>query len=349
MTQATDSPTCEVAEVRTSILAGVVCGVVTYTTAPRVRRYLLRRGSVDVPNHRSSHAQPTPRGGGLACTVGVATGLVVAGRSSRLPLATLAGIATVTAIGLADDLSGGLDPRLRLAVQTVSGAAFAPSAALAPMGSVITAGVVNVVNFMDGINGITGSTAVVWGVATLLTADRDTLLQVVGAITAGAGVGFLPWNAPTAHLFLGDVGSYLFGALMAACITHVAATPSKGWVIAAPLLPYGLDAAQALVRRWRAGQSLTEAHREHVYQRLVDDHGLSHAQVSAIHAGTASLIAAATRTMRPGAGIASAVALAAGYVLLPVGAQMIGISSPTVHDRAGAKLPQDTTRGSEAL
>ncbi|WP_159451124.1 MraY family glycosyltransferase [Janibacter indicus] len=253
----------------------------------------------------------------------MAIGLVVAGRSSRLPIATLAGIASVTAIGLADDLSGGLDPRLRLAVQAVSGAAFAPSAAFAPMGSVITAGVVNVVNFMDGINGMTGSTAAVWGVATLLSgrADRDALLQVVGAITAGAGVGFLPWNAPTAHLFLGDVGSYLFGALMAAGITHVAATPSKGWVITAPLLPYGLDAAQALVRRWRAGHSLTEAHREHVYQRLVDDHGLSHAQVSAMHAGIASLIAAATRTMRPAAGVASAAALACGYVLLPVIAQ----------------------------
>ena len=31
-----------------------------------VRRWLLRFAVLDQPNHRSSHAQPTPRGGGLA-------------------------------------------------------------------------------------------------------------------------------------------------------------------------------------------------------------------------------------------------------------------------------------------
>lgn len=304
---------------RTSILAGVVCGVVTYTTAPWVRRYLLSRGSVDVPNHRSSHTLPTPRGGGLACAAGVATGLFAAGRNYRLPTPTLAGITAVTAIGLVDDLSGGLDPRLRLAVQAVSGAAFAPSAAYAPMGSVITAGVVNVVNFMDGINGITGSTAAVWGVATVLSgrADRDPLLQVVGAITAGAGVGFLPWNAPTAHLFLGDVGSYLFGALMAAGITHVAASPSKGWIIAAPLLPYGLDVAQAIARRRLAGKPLAEAHREHVYQRLVDHHSLSHGQVTALHAAVATAMSVLSRQPLSLASGTLMALVASGYLASP--------------------------------
>lgn len=304
---------------RRSVLAGVVCGAVTYASAPIVRHYLLRRGSMDVPNHRSSHTTPIPRGGGLACSAGVAAGLLVAGPSANVPARTIAGIATVAAIGWADDLWGGLDPEVRLAVQAAMGALFAPSAALVPLGSILTSGVVNVVNFMDGINGITGSTAVLWGLSAVAAGrkDRVALLQIVGALSAGAGAGFLPWNTPKAHLFLGDVGSYLFGSLMAAGIMDAAVRPERAWVVAAPLLPYGLDATQAIIRRKIAGESLTEAHRDHVYQRLVDHAGLSHGQVTTLHAAAATATSVIARQPLSSGSMALLSVVAGGYIASP--------------------------------
>ncbi|MGB0129380.1 MAG: glycosyl transferase, partial [Rhodocyclaceae bacterium] len=42
-----------------------------------LRRYALQRGVVDVPNDRSSHTSPTPRGGGVAIAVPFLASLLV--------------------------------------------------------------------------------------------------------------------------------------------------------------------------------------------------------------------------------------------------------------------------------
>lgn len=40
-----------------------------------LRRYALLRNVLDIPNQRSSHTLPTPRGGGLAIVFGVSLAL----------------------------------------------------------------------------------------------------------------------------------------------------------------------------------------------------------------------------------------------------------------------------------
>ncbi|GAB3486415.1 hypothetical protein GCM10027572_04410 [Flexivirga lutea] len=185
--------------------------------------------------------------------------------------------------------------------------------------SFTTVSVVNAVNFMDGINGITGLTSLVWG----LNAACSELSDVawIGAVTAGAGLGFLPWNAPTARLFLGDSGSYLLGGLMALGIVRTMVRSRRireSVLIGAPLLPYGVDVAQAIIRRAASGVALTEAHREHVYQQLVDHAGMSHLQVATIHAALASAIAVTWRRVdSPAVATTGAVAMLASYLVLP--------------------------------
>jgi UDP-N-acetylmuramyl pentapeptide phosphotransferase/UDP-N-acetylglucosamine-1-phosphate transferase len=282
---------------RRALLGGMVSTATTLAVAPIVRCLLVRHGSMDIPNHRSSHTVPVPRGGGIACALGVAAGIAATGRAALVPRRTSLGLAALTLTGLADDQIGHLHPVVRLVVQALAGASFGPAVPLIPASSLATAGVVNVVNFMDGINGISGGTAIVWGVYALSAGRevQDPMLQTIGATTAGAGLGFLPWNAPKAQLFLGDVGSYLLGGLMAAGITHASPRPTVAWRVAAPLLPYAVDASQALIRRALSGEPLTEAHRGHVYQRLVDERGLSHAQASMLHASVATLMGALAR------------------------------------------------------
>lgn len=276
---------------RSSSILTLTAATTAVVGAP-VRKWLVQRGRLDIPNHRSSHRDPVPRGGGIAALLGASTTVLVTRTPVRPRLAiAVLGLAT---LGWLDDVTGHVPVAARLTGQVGAGA-FALSRDLldVPIAAITTTVVVNVFNFMDGINGISGLTAVVWGVNALhVGAKEDSKLATVGALTAGAGLGFLPLNVPSAQLFLGDVGSYAFGGVMAAGILSRPTLITR-LQTAAPLLPYAVDTAQALVRRQMKGRPLTEAHRDHVYQILVDA-GYSHTQVATLHAIFAALITTST-------------------------------------------------------
>lgn len=292
-----------------------ITAVATAVIGGPIRTILIKRGLMDVPNHRSSHVEPIARGGGLAALAGAGTAAVVTGNAPSA--ARVTAVAALAAVGLADDTTGHLPTSARLVSQMVAG-----SALLADPGpgrildGVITAGVVNVVNFMDGINGITGMTAVVWGInAILVEDDNDGDLAVLGALVAGAGFGFLPHNLPSAKMFLGDVGSYAFGAAMAAGILSQRTIAGR-YRAAAPLLLSGIDVAQAMFHRTRNGERIGEAHRDHIYQQSVDD-GLSHSATALIHTGLAALVARGAQRGGRYGWIGSAAAIGA-YLSLPL-------------------------------
>ncbi|WP_068325343.1 hypothetical protein [Janibacter terrae] len=172
--------------------------------------------------------------------------------------------------------------------------------------------IVNVVNFMDGINGITGLTALAWGVT-----GAGGGAPTVAALVAGAAAGFLPWNLPGGQLFLGDSGSYLFGSLIGSGVLSTSSAREAQRLLV-PLLPYLADAGLTLCRRHLHGEPLLVAHREHAYQRLVHEAGLSHAQVAAGHAVVvAGLGLVAQRCSAPVA-TATGVVVALAWACAPV-------------------------------
>lgn len=301
-----------------------ISGITTLVSSPLIRRLMIRHDVLDTPNHRSSHNVPIPRGGGLACMTGVVA--ASAADRERVPVAAVATALSLGLVGFLDDRAGGLPVARRLAAQTALGTIASGSAPQVFRGAVLTPAVVNVVNFMDGINGITGSTAAIWGInaATLPGASNRT--RWLGASAAGAGLGFLPWNAPKATLFLGDSGSYLFGGLISAALNG--ASSNRDMVrVGLPLLPYAADAAQALISGKRQGLPLIDAHRRHVYQQLVDTHGLSHATVTAIHAGVALALAGLSRRrLSVRTAIASGI-LVAAYLSTPGVLRRLGIAA----------------------
>lgn len=272
---------------------------------------------MDVPNHRSSHTTPVPRGGGLACLVGVSAALLVPPRS--VPARALVALVTLSGIGFVDDRLGGVDPRIRLAAQATVGLACGArhSLAVAVAGAVVVPGVVNVVNFMDGINGISGLTAGTWGAFTALDHEFAEPIKLIGAATAGAGVGFLPFNVPTASLFLGDIGSYLLGTLMSVAIIEALPQPGRALRLGAPLLPYAADATQALIVRAGRGEPLLEAHRQHVYQRFVDEQCWSHSRMATTHSLVAVAVGFAARAKNPYVAAAYCTTLSAAYAASP--------------------------------
>ena len=110
-----------------------------------------------------------------------------------------------------------------------------------------------------------------------------------GAVLAMAFLGFLPWNLSRGSVFLGDVGSYLLGASVAALA--VAGFFSGVYVeyVLSPILSTLRTPVTPCCAGSRRGAA-DASHREHVYQRLTDV-GFSHLQsAGTVTACTAAVI-----------------------------------------------------------
>ncbi len=264
---------------------------------PYVRRRLLAKGVLDQPNERSSHALPTPRGGGIA----VVAGLVLAGGwlvfRGAAPTGTLYMIIAVLVLGSVswrDDIKN-LSAQIRLGAQIVVVASmiaiepslirdalpFLPSWLAVPVGALAWLWFINLFNFMDGIDGISGIEAIsVAGGVALLCMIGQAPIDVFGpALMIGAAaLGFLAWNWHPAKIFLGDVGSVPLGFALGWLLFELA---RAGQWPAALILPgyYIADATITLLRRLIRGEKVWEAHKSHFYQRA-HQRGLSHDQIA---------------------------------------------------------------------
>jgi UDP-N-acetylmuramyl pentapeptide phosphotransferase/UDP-N-acetylglucosamine-1-phosphate transferase len=259
---------------------------------------LRRRGVLDLPNERSSHAQATPRGGGIALTGSVLLTWVVLGIGGRaLPLVfvVVLGTLVLAIVSWIDDLHG-LSPALRLpahAVAVAIGLVALPqpanpvAAAFGPAFCYAAAGLawlwwINLFNFMDGIDGLAAGEGAAIGLGLVLFAGLgvgvDPGLAWLAAAILGAAAGFLVWNWPPARIFLGDVGSTTLGYLTGFLLLGVAF--GRHWRVALILpLYFVADATITLARRLLRGERFWRAHREHFYQRAIG-HGQGHAAVT---------------------------------------------------------------------
>lgn len=266
--------------------------LVAYVLTGLVRRQALRHGMLDVPNERSSHVQPTPRGGGLAIVLTVlAFGLCmyVAGVAGvRELLAWCLGGGLVAAAGLLDDRHG-LSARSRLSVHVAAACVLVWSAeGLAPvpwfgaqvdlgwpgvvLATVAIVWSINLFNFMDGIDGLAASQAVfVAGAGAVLATwhPESTAAGPVPMAVAASCAGFLAWNWPPARIFMGDVGSGFLGFMLAACLllsTREGSASPWTWITLHGA--FLADATVTLMVRLARGERVYQAHRMHAYQHL---------------------------------------------------------------------------------
>lgn len=313
----------------------VVAVVASIVALPPTIALLHRRGTLDAPNVRSSHVHPTVRGGGAALVIGGGIAVAVAGGldAGRTCLGFGCAALGLGAIGAVDDLRGGVGVRLRL-LATLAVAAVAATAATTRWSGfaavaavvvavVVVAGFTNTFNFMDGVNGISAATAA--AIAGTLWWFADDLgsepAAAVAAAVMGTSVAFLPFNAVRPWVFLGDVGSYALGGTLA-LLGVVVVDAGGGLVVAGPFLPYVADTGLTVLRRLRRGDDVTEAHREHAYQRLVDL-GWSHVSVAALVAaasaacGLIGIAAADASGVVQALAVAGAGGLSLAYAVVP--------------------------------
>jgi Fuc2NAc and GlcNAc transferase len=299
-----------------------------------VRQYAISRSIVDVPNGRSLHERPVPRGGGLAVVVTVLTGMVLLAIFGSVPanwaIAVVGGGAAVALVGWLDDRQKVTGRGVRALVH-FAGAGWAlwwlgglplvslGSASLAlPVAGTLLAAVgmvwwTNLYNFMDGIDGLAGGQAVTVasaaGVLMILTGS-DTALALPAFLVAGAAAGFLVLNWSPARIFMGDVGSGFLGfvfATLAIATENAGALPLLVWVLLSGAFLF--DATVTLLRRTLGGERWYEAHRVHAYQRLVTA-GASHAFATAAILVVSGMLAMVAYHVAVEGDVASASALA---------------------------------------
>lgn len=283
------------------MLVVVLVAIASTALTGLLRRYAIAKAVLDIPNERSLHREPTPRGGGMSLVVLLIGFVVWCGvRGWVQPTVVIAlagGAAVVAAVGWIDDLRS-LSSGVRAAAQTVAAIWFmawiggmpalhlgsgrlelgAFGAVLGVLGIVWS---INLYNFMDGIDGIAGGQAVVsaaFGSAVL--AGIAPGLGLVYLALVGACLGFLVWNWAPARIFMGDAGSGFLGFLFAALAIlseREGGPPVISWVLFGGVFIF--DATVTLVRRMLRRERWYAAHRRHAYQRAVQS-GLSHAQVT---------------------------------------------------------------------
>ena len=290
--------------------------VISYLGVEAFRRWSLRKDLLDIPNDRSSHTRPTPRGGGLVIVIvsfaayilaaiwwgtGIAWGFVIGG-------------ALVAFISWLDDLYS-LTFVWRFLVHCIAAGVVVFNigyfSALAPLDSSFTLDlgivgvaltalwivwVINAYNFMDGIDGIAGLQAVIafsgWSAVGWLVGSPA--IALFSAVSVSASLGFLIHNWAPAKIFMGDVGSAFLGFTLAVLPLLIASAapsslPDMPILAVAFIWPFVFDTLLTFFRRLVRGEKVWNAHREHLYQRMVIG-GASHEKVSKIYGALASIV-----------------------------------------------------------
>jgi glycosyltransferase WbpL len=266
-----------------------------------VCRFALARSLLDMPNERSSHSIPTPRGGGVAIVVVVLAGILVGVAAGWIRNTTaLALVPAGAAVALVSWLEDryGVRQSIRFVVHLAAAGwvvycfglveTYQAGGALRLgfLGSILSVlGIVwitNLFNFMDGIDGLAAGEALTVGLAAMLLCWRSKDLEAawLASLVAMATAGFLPWNWSPARIFLGDVGSVFLGFILASLgvlTSQRGDLPVLGWLVL--LGVFFMDATITLLRRLLRGERWFVAHRSHAYQRAVLA-GHAHAQVS---------------------------------------------------------------------
>ena len=261
---------------------------------------------LDHPNKRSSHIQPTPRGGGVAFVALACASSCLALMISPVDASSILFLFAfpLAVVGFFDDclnlpaswryitqlitaaLMLGLSPVVQSLGISIASGSFLLLPLLIFLVFAVTA-VINFTNFMDGLDGlVAGCMAVSISALSLALAAPWPFLVLVASL-----LGFLVWNWSPAKVFMGDVGSTFLGAVFAGLVLQASSWSDMFCflLVATPLLA---DACFCVPRRFFAGQSVFQPHRLHLFQRL-NQAGWSHARVSLAYISATAVLACA--------------------------------------------------------
>lgn len=243
---------------------------------------------IDKPNHRSSHTVPTIRGGGALFLFGLWIFFFISNFS--YPYLVL-GTSLIAIVSFVDDIKT-LSSKVRFPFQFLAIVlcmyqleVFDMSVWITAVVLIVGLGFVNFYNFMDGINGITGlySLVVISGLymvnKDVQVVDQDLLIILIISLCVFGYYNF----RKKARCFAGDVGSISIAVIIFFISTALFFKLNAPVIILFGVV-YGGDAILTLLYRKSIGEKLTEPHRLHIYQKLVDIQKIPHLYVSSLFA-----------------------------------------------------------------
>jgi len=279
------------------VLAFLVALVVSFLATPLVKIFAYKVGAIDVPKDaRRMHKVPIPRLGGLAIFCGFMVSILAFVEITREMQSILLGALVIVILGVVDDIVA-LPAMLKFVVQI--GAALIPASQgvriLAfsnpnifseklywvlgglslPFTVLWIVAITNSVNLIDGLDGLANGVSAISAIMMLFIALVGGQMQVAIVLAAlvGASVGFMPYNANPAKMFMGDTGATFLGYILATMSIQGLFKYYAVISFVVPFLILGLpifDTAFAFIRRIAHGQSPMHADRSHIHHRLID-------------------------------------------------------------------------------
>ena len=284
------------------LILSIVFIIISVITTSFIRDFSIKKNLLDIPNNRSSHTVPKPKGGGIAIIIPFLITILVLFFCEMIDVAItkslITGLIFVALVGLVDDYKN-LSATVRMIVYLISAwislyfIGGLKSISINEysyylgnigyyLGILFLVWLINLYNFMDGTDGFAGVQTICVSVFCffLLYLSNNTSLSIIMLCLASSSIGFLYWNWAPAKIFMGDVGSCTIGFLFGVFSIY---TENEGvisiivWTIL--LAPFIGDTTLTLIKRISNNEKWYRAHNTHAYQKL-HQCGVSHDELA---------------------------------------------------------------------
>jgi Fuc2NAc and GlcNAc transferase len=272
------------------VLLLISCAVASLAIAAGYYRFALRYGPLAMPNYRSLHKKPVPRGAGLAIAASVLAGISVSSMLEHVSfehwMIYVLGGAVIAVLGVADDRLD-LSASVRLPCQIAAAiwiiwwlggselmATWFPGLPAIPLASLlvfVTVWFYNAYNFIDGIDGMAGTATIFIGATMgwVLWERGHLMLATWCGLLASGSAAFLVFNWPVAKMFMGEAGSSFISFIFSAvCLESVRADPTVLWYWLLAGAYYFADTTLTTLTRALTVRGWYRPHRSHAYQNL---------------------------------------------------------------------------------
>ncbi len=278
-------------------ILAIITALISIIATPLVKILAIKVNAIDVPKDaRRVHTKPIPVMGGLAIYIAFVIGTILYnGILTTSQTGIIIGVTIIVIGGIIDDIKE-LRPKYKLLIQVIAAICLLISGVKItvvtnpfiesypyltmgwiniPVTIIWIVGVTNAFNLIDGLDGLAAGIAFISSVTLMIVSILNGRLEAafLTAVLSGAILGFLPYNFNPASIFMGDTGSQLLGFLLAAISIEGAIKSATAFVIAVPILAFGLpiyDTLFAMIRRKVNGKSIMQADKGHLHHRLLD-------------------------------------------------------------------------------
>ncbi len=290
--------------------------LVALATTPLTIKLAWRWGLIDDPQKRKHpaklHQQPIPRAGIIPLWLAVVVASLIFLPVDKYLLSILGGATLLLILGLLDDKYD-LNPYLRLiGCFLAAGLVVSSGIHIAFITNPLGQGIIqfnqliaillalvwitflsNITNWSSGFDGQLPGMVVIAALTIVFLSFRFSAditqwpVTILAAITAGAYLGFLPYNFYPQKIMPGYGGGTLAGFLLA--VLAILSTAKIGTILVVLGIPF-IDAFYSIIRRLLTGRSPVWGDRGHLHHKLLDEWGWSKKKTALFYWGITALL-----------------------------------------------------------